>query len=113
VVALWVGLGPQRGHHLSVHLNAALRDQLLGVAAACDSSLGKNLLQPLKLRRSLGCLGFAFIRCFRRPQVRILVACLFQGVVARGVRCLFCLERIIRRTSHLWPGVLRHVHFRT
>jgi hypothetical protein len=50
VVVGSIGLTAELGDDFAVDLNAALGDQLFGMAAAGDSSLGENLLEAIEFR---------------------------------------------------------------
>jgi len=49
MVTCGVGLGAQLGDNFAVDLDAALLDELLSLAAAGDTGLGEDLLQPVEL----------------------------------------------------------------
>ena len=87
-----IGLAAQLRHHLPVHHHAPGHDHLLGVAAAGNSRLRQNLLQPLQLcRRPLARLS-RFVLVFALGFVRSRPPRSLAAFRAAFKRCIFRLR---------------------
>jgi len=100
VVAGGVRLGASLGHYFSVHLNAALLDKLLGLAAAGYAGLGKDFLEAIELggRTRFGIelgLGFVLQLAF---GLRFGFQFIFQFIFQLGFQFGFVLQFIFEFT---------------
>jgi hypothetical protein len=83
VIARGIRLRSQCGHHLPVHLHAALGDHLFRVPPAGDARPRKNLLEPLQLRRRSRFM-FLFGLFFRRAAARLPIALQLLVLIGAG-----------------------------